>query len=111
MMKKGSIRRAVTCLCLAATAFGAGVANASSGFDAPVNGWLVQDYPTSVALWYTPSTCVNGGVTFTSSDSQERQSRLIAMVLAAKAMGAKMHITYEVSGGSCLISDFGVLPN
>ncbi|UPG95878.1 hypothetical protein [Luteibacter aegosomatissinici] len=111
MMKK--LRGAAVAACLSIGVLAAGAANASTGFDAPVAGWLVQDYPApqGVVLWYTPSSCGNGQLVFNSSDSQVRQNRLVAMVLAAKAAGGKMHITYDVVNGGCVISDFGVIPS
>lgn len=112
-MTKKCIRGAAVAACLGISMLAAGTASASTGFDAPVSGWLVQDYPApqGVVLWYTPSTCGNGQLMFNASDSQDRQNRLVAMVLAAKAMGGKMHITYEVVNGGCMISDFGVIPS
>ncbi|MEZ2417946.1 hypothetical protein [Luteibacter sp. RCC_6_2] len=111
-MKKNIRRAGISACFLVAVAF-ASAADASTGFDAPVSGWLVQDYPApqGVVLWYTPSTCGNGQIMFNASDSQDRQNRLVAMVLAAKAMGGKMHIEYEVVNGGCMISNFGVIPS
>jgi hypothetical protein len=109
-MKKNYFRRSAACLGLAACIFVAGSANATSGIDSTVNGWLVQDYPSGqgIVLWYTGSSCTNGQLLFDVSEPAERHNRLLAMVLSAKSMGAKMHVEYDVVGTSCLIRDFGV---
>ena len=110
-MKKNSFRNAVTSCALAASILLAGTANASTTIDGPVNAWLVQDYPSGqgIVLWYTPSSCTNGQLLFNVGEPVERHNRLLAMVLSAKAMGAKMHVTYDVVNGACIVNDFGVI--
>ncbi|PTR33005.1 hypothetical protein C8J98_104216 [Luteibacter sp. OK325] len=109
-MKKLSFRTAVVSLALAVSILVAGTASASTTIDATVNSWLVQDYPSGqgIVLWYTGSTCTNGQLLFNVGEPVERHNRLLAMILSAKAMGARMHVTYNVVNGSCLINDFGV---
>jgi hypothetical protein len=109
-MTKKSVRKVAAVLALAIAPFVAGTASANT-IESTVNSWLVQDYPSGqgIVLWYTGSACTSGQLLFNVGEPIERHNRLLAMVLAAKAMNARVHLDYDIVNGSCIISDFGVI--
>jgi len=110
-MKKSASRSIALLACTSFAALVAGVANASTTFESYTTAWSVQDYPApqGVVLWHTPSTCTAGQLMFNQGESQERNNRLTAMIIAAKTANLKMNIEYNVVGSSCIISDFGII--
>jgi hypothetical protein len=78
--------------------------------EVPAN-WRLENYPgNAVAVWYTPSPCLSGGLTFPSTTTSADQNRFWATVLAAKLSGRKMFVYYENANApsTCPIVSFGM---
>ena len=110
-MKNNDFRRKALVICASIVTFFAASAASASQYqiESSVAGWRIQTYTgTTIALWYTGSSCVSGGLLLPASESADRNKLLAAMVLSAKATGAKMAIGYDVDNGSCIITDFAI---
>jgi len=110
-MKNTCLRRKAMIICGSVVAFSTASAASASQYqlESSVAAWRIQTYTgTTIALWYTGSSCVSGGLTLPASESADRNKLLAAMVLSAKATGAKMAIGYDVDNGSCIITDFAI---
>jgi hypothetical protein len=109
-MKTKSTRKLIAAAALTAAATVCSAASANT-IETTANSWLVQDYPSGqgIVLWYTGSSCTNGQLLFNVGEPVERHNRLLAMVLAVKAMNARVHLDYNIVGSSCITQDFGVI--
>lgn len=73
--------------------------------------WRLQNYvPDSVALYYTPSTCSYGSLSFPNNSTLADRNRFWALILAAKLASKSVYIYYDDSNspGACYISSFGM---
>ncbi|WP_138918603.1 hypothetical protein [Nitrospirillum viridazoti] len=78
---------------------------AASGFieESPTK-WRLQDYITSITVWYTSAAqCTNGHLTLPNV-SADLNSRFWSTVMTAKVTGKKIGVTYDAS--SCTITDY-----
>lgn len=107
---KNTFRRK-TILGLAATValMTAGAASADMSVKGPVTNWRLQTYGGGkVVLWYTGSSCTSGQLMIDPNESLDQHKLMAAMVLAAKANGSNMEITYQPSNGTCFITSIAV---
>ena len=81
---------------------------AISGVPTP---WRLQSYvPDTVNLYFTPSTCTYGSLSFPSSSTPADRNRFWSLILAAKLANRSVYIYYDDSNspGACYISSFGM---
>jgi hypothetical protein len=80
---------------------------ADNNIEAVPTGWRLQNYVSNgVNIYFTGSSCVYGGLSFSASATSDDKNRLWSMVLTAKATGKAVGIFYETVSGNCNITSF-----
>jgi len=71
-------------------------------------GWRLENYPGDyVAVWFTPSPCASGQLSFPSTTSSADKNRFWALVLAAKLSQKPIFVFYDDQTPNCTIYSFG----
>ncbi len=99
---------------LALSALFAGQANAQSVQISQVpTAWRLENYPSvgadGVALWFTGSSCTNGGIRLRPGTSVKDQDRLYATIALGKTAAKKVFVRYSVENNACVIDSFGLI--
>lgn len=77
--------------------------------DAVPTNWKLENYIGDIVIaWYAGSSCVNGGVQFSSSATIGDKNRFWADVLAAKVSGKHIFVRYDNATTNCFIVSFGM---
>ena len=73
------------------------------------SAWRLENYPgDNVVVWFPPSTCANGMLSFPSTATIADRNRFFALILAAKLANAQMFVMFDSTVASCPILSFGM---
>ena len=72
--------------------------------------WKLENYMgDGVALWHTPSTCIEGSIGFPANFTNGDKNRFYATMIAVKTSNTTMFIYYDEVPGACTMVSFGLL--
>ena len=72
--------------------------------------WKLENYMGDVvALWKTPSTCIDGSIGFPANFTSGDKNRFYATMIAVKTSNATMFVYYDDVPGACTMVSFGLM--
>jgi hypothetical protein len=93
-------------------AFLSGTANSAvASFSVYPTAWRLENYVSdNVVAWFTPTTCTNGSLTFSTTATAGDRNRFWSTVSMAKVAGKKVSVYYEnaAAPASCVIRSFAL---
>jgi hypothetical protein len=107
-------KHSIVSAALALLAFWVGEAKAQSVQITQVpTAWRLENYPSSAAdgvvLWFTGSSCTNGGIRLRPGASIKDQDRLYMTIALGKTAARKVFVRYSVENNACVIDSFGLI--